>query len=82
MLADLDSFRELWRQYRSCRRNKRLTRNALAFEADAEANLLALQREHTWRPGTSICFVTDGPKPREVLHLDQQADALPHHPPP
>ncbi|MBY0279424.1 RNA-directed DNA polymerase [Candidatus Binatia bacterium] len=78
---DLYSFRELWRQYRSCRRNKRVTRNALAFEADAEANLLALQRElreHTWRPGTSICFVTDGPKPREVFAADFR-DRIVHH---
>jgi len=81
MAPDLYSFRELWRQYRACRRNKRVTRNALAFEADAEANLLALQRElreHTWRPGTSICFVTDGPKPREVFAADFR-DRIVHH---
>jgi hypothetical protein len=39
------SFRALWRQYRHCRRNKRSTHNALAFEVDAEAGLLALQQE-------------------------------------
>jgi hypothetical protein len=81
MARDLCAFRELWRRYRSCRRNKRVTRNALAFEADAEANLLALQRElreHTWRPGTSICFVTDGPKPREVFAADFR-DRIVHH---
>jgi len=64
------AFRALWRQYRRCRRNKRNTLNALAFEVDAEANLLALQRalrERTYRPGRSICFVTGGPKPREVF---------------
>jgi RNA-directed DNA polymerase len=51
----------LWRRYRRCRRHKRNTLNALAFEVDAEANLLALQQElraHTYRPGRSICFVT------------------------
>jgi len=51
---ELYSFRSLWRQYRACRRNKRGTLNALAFEADAEANLLQLQaelRDHTYRPG-------------------------------
>ena len=42
---DLYTFRELWRQYRVCRRNKRNTANALAFELDVEASLLALQDE-------------------------------------
>ena len=67
------SFRALWRHYRGCRRNKRDTRTALAFEVDAEAKLLALQqelRDHTYRPGRSICFVTGGPKPREVFAAD------------
>jgi hypothetical protein len=39
----LYSFRALWRQYRACRRNKRNTRNQLAFEIDVEANLFRLQ---------------------------------------
>lgn len=60
----------LWRQYRQCRRNKRDTRNALAFELGAEANLLGLHRElraYTHRPGRSICLITTGPKPRELF---------------
>src|SRR5262245_54806603 len=40
---DLYSFEKLWRHYRQCRRNKRNTANALAFELNAEENLLALQ---------------------------------------
>ena len=75
------SFRELWRQYRRCRRNKRNTMNALAFEIDAEAHLLELQRElrdHTYVPGRSVCFVTDGPKPREVFAADFR-DRIVHH---
>jgi retron-type reverse transcriptase len=78
---DLYSFRELWRHYRRCRHNKRNTINALAFEVNAEANLLALQRElraHAYRPGRSICFVTDGPKPREVFAADFR-DRVVHH---
>ena len=66
MSSDLYSFANLWRQYRACRRNKRNTLNALAFEIDAEAKLLDLQRElrtHAYRPGRSVCFVTEGPKP-------------------
>jgi hypothetical protein len=62
MSSDLYSFLSLWRQYRSCRSNKRNTFNALAFEIASEAQLLALQaelRDHSYRPGRSICFVTD-----------------------
>jgi len=70
---DLYSFSALWCYYRICRRNKRNTLNALAFEIDVEAKLLALQRElrdHTYTAGRSICFVTDGLKPREVFAAD------------
>ncbi len=79
--ADLYSFQELWRHWRRCRRNKRSTANALRFELDAEAGLLALGqelREHTYRPGRSICFVTEGPKPREVFAADFR-DRIVHH---
>ena len=79
--ADLYSFENLWRQYRTCRRNKRNTLNQLRFELDAEGELLELQgelREHTYRPGRSICFVTDGPKPREVFAADFR-DRIVHH---
>ncbi len=78
---ELYSFRALWRRYRSCRRNKRNTFNALAFEVDAEARLLALQEElrtHSYRPGRSICFTTAGPKPREVFAADFR-DRIVHH---
>lgn len=77
----LYSFRALWRHYRQCRRTKRTTANALAFEVNAEANLLALQQElrtHTYRPGRSICFITDGPKPREVFAANFRDRAV-HH---
>jgi retron-type reverse transcriptase len=78
---DLFSFSDLWRHYRVCRRNKRTTHSALAFEIDLEANLLTLQaelRERRYRPGRSICFVTDGPKPREVFAADFR-DRIVHH---
>jgi hypothetical protein len=61
---ELYSFRALWRNYRNCRRNKRNTFNALAFEVDAEARLLALQEElrtHSYRPGRSSCLPPPGP---------------------
>ena len=78
---DVFSFAALWRHYRRCRRNKRNTANALAFELDAEARLLALQAElraRTYRPGRSVCFITDGPKPREVFAADFR-DRIVHH---
>ncbi len=79
--TDLFAFENLWRQYRICRRNKRNTINQLRFELDAEAQLLTLQhelRDHTYQPGQSICFVTDGPKPREVFAADFR-DRIVHH---
>jgi retron-type reverse transcriptase len=78
---DVFSFAALWRHYRRCRRNKRNTANALTFEVDAEANLLALQAElrgRSYRPGRSVCFVTDGPKPREVFAAEFR-DRVVHH---
>lgn len=69
------------RHYRNCRRNKRNTFTALAFEVDAEAKLLALQEEihtHSYRPGRSILFVTAGPKPREVFAANF-CDRIVHH---
>jgi len=80
-VADFYSFAALWHAYRACRRNKRNTLNALAFDVDAEAQLLELQRQlrdHTYQPGQSICFVTDGPKPREVFAADFR-DRIAHH---
>jgi retron-type reverse transcriptase len=80
-VPDLYSFENLWQAYRACRRNKRNTRNALHFEVDAEASLIQLQqdlRDHTYTPGRSICFVTDGPKPREVFAADFR-DRVVHH---
>ena len=34
--TDRHSFRALWRPYRACRRNKQNTKDALAFEVDAD----------------------------------------------
>lgn len=68
--SDADpSFEDLAQAYFDCRRTKRNTAAALAFERDLEANLLALHGELqdcTYRPDPSICFVVTRPKPREV----------------
>jgi RNA-directed DNA polymerase len=78
---DLFAFEALWQHYRECRRNKRSSHNALRFELDLEANLLQLGeelRDRSYRPGRSICFVTEGPKPREVFAADFR-DRVVHH---
>jgi retron-type reverse transcriptase len=67
--ADSHLIRLLVQAYRDCRRTKRNSASASAFEAHAEANIFRLAEElvsGTYRPGPSICFVITHPKPREV----------------
>ncbi|MGF6153975.1 RNA-directed DNA polymerase [Pseudomonas fluorescens] len=62
-------FNELVQAYYDCRRSKRNSASALAFEMDLERNLVALHDDligGTYRPGRSICFVVTRPKAREV----------------
>jgi len=75
------SFEKLVAAYFDCRRTKRNTASALAFEADLERNLARLHDEiaaGTYRPGPSICFVVTRPKPREVWAADFR-DRIVHH---
>lgn len=67
--------------YINCRRTKRNSNSALAFELDLERNLMQLHTElnnGTWQPGPSICFVVTHPKPREVWAADFR-DRIAHH---
>ncbi|MGH8436906.1 MAG: RNA-directed DNA polymerase [Pseudomonas sp.] len=67
--------------YLDCRRNKRRSRSALAFELNMERNLMQLHTElntGTYQPGASICFVVTHPKPREVWAADFR-DRIVHH---
>jgi hypothetical protein len=67
--------------YLDCRRNKRNSTSALAFEARLERNLCDLQDElasGTYAPGRSICFVVTSPKPREVWAAEFR-DRIVHH---
>lgn len=67
--------------YYDCRRHKRNTKSALAFELDLERNLVGLFDElagGTYRPGPSICFVVTRPKAREVWAADFR-DRIVHH---
>ena len=67
--------------YLDCRRNKRGSNSALAFELHLERNLMQLHTElnsGTYQPGPSICFVVTHPKPREVWAADFR-DRIVHH---
>jgi RNA-directed DNA polymerase len=79
--ADPDLFAQLVQAYLDCRRTKRTSASALAFEAHLERNLCALHDElasGAWRPGRSICFVVTHPRPREVWAA-QFRDRIVHH---
>lgn len=72
---------ELFQAYYDCRKNKRNTWNALAFEERLERNLMQLYRElesGEYKPGRSICFVITDPRFREVWAADFR-DRIVHH---
>jgi len=78
---DVFSFQNLLKAYYQCRRRKRKTINAAKFEINFERELLKLEQElknHTYRPGRSICFIITDPKPREVFAADFR-DRIVHH---
>jgi len=75
------SFLELVDAYLQCRRHKRNTASALAFEQNLERNLYDLYIElveRTYRPGRSKCFITTHPKIREIWAADFR-DRVVHH---
>jgi len=75
------SFEELIQAYFDCRRTKRNSASAAAFEMNLERNLCCLNdelQEGRYRPGKSICFVITRPKPREVWAADFR-DRIVHH---
>jgi len=75
------SFAELLAADVDCRRNKRGTASAKAWEAAREANLFELHAElndGSYTPGPSICFVITRPKNREVFAAGYR-DRVVHH---
>ena len=75
------SFAELVDAYFDCRRTKRNSASALAFEEDLEHNLRDLFDElqaGVYTPGRSVCFVITRPKPREVWAATFR-DRVVHH---
>jgi RNA-directed DNA polymerase len=78
--ADL-TFGELVAAYFDCRRTKRNSPSALAFEMRLERNLRHLFDElcdGSYQPRRSICFVVTRPKPREVWAANFR-DRIVHH---
>lgn len=75
------SFSELVQAYFDCRKNKRNTASALAFEQNLEKNLTVLYADlnsGNYQIGKSICFVITRPKPREVWAAEFR-DRVVHH---
>lgn len=75
------SFEDLVQAYFDCRKTKRNSASALAFELNLEANLCQLDedlRNGSYHPGRSICFVITRPKPREVWAAEFR-DRIVHH---
>tara|TARA_B110000037_G_C17112518_1_gene502474 strand:- start:67 stop:1353 length:1287 start_codon:yes stop_codon:yes gene_type:complete len=72
---------QLFEAYYSCRRNKRNTTNAIAFEIDYESNLIQLCNEinnGTYQIGRSIAFIVNKPVKREIFAADFR-DRIVHH---
>ncbi|PKG43946.1 RNA-directed DNA polymerase [Psychroflexus sp. MES1-P1E] len=72
---------DLFKAYYSCRKNKRNTINALAFELNLEENLIALKTEiesGSYKPSSSIAFVVDKPVKREIFAASFR-DRVVHH---
>jgi len=75
------TFEQLVLAYLDCRRTKRNSTSALAFETCLEHNLCTLYDEliaGAYTPGRSICFVITRPKPREVWAAEFR-DRVVHH---
>lgn len=72
---------EVFQAYSDCRKGKRNTMNALAFEVDYENNLLRLHEEinnGTYQPGRSTAFIVTRPVIREIFAADFR-DRVVHH---
>ena len=72
---------DVFQAYFDCRKNKRSTYNALAFETNYEENLVTLWKEIVsgkYNPGRSIAFIVTKPVKREVFAADFR-DRVVHH---
>lgn len=72
---------DVFTAYFDCRRNKRRSKSALAFEVNYEQNCVELWEEinnHTYTPGRSISFVITKPVQREIFAANFR-DRVVHH---
>lgn len=72
---------ELFEAYFACRKNKRNTANALAFEVDYESKLIQLCKEindGSYKISRSIAFMICDPVEREIFAADFR-DRIVHH---
>lgn len=72
---------EIFIAYFECRKNKRNTANALAFELNYESNLIQLCNEinnGTYQIDRSIAFIVNKPVKREIFAADFR-DRIVHH---
>ena len=77
----LFSLANVYRAFRACRRRKRGTAGAIAFEARLEDELVALHEElesGTWKPRPFTVFLVSKPKKREIFAADFR-DRVVHH---
>lgn len=77
----LISLEQVFDAYYSCRKHKRNTRDAMAFEVDLEENLIQLWTElndGTYRIGKSTVFIVEQPVVREVFAASFR-DRIVHH---
>ena len=80
-MSTIFTYHNLYLAYLECRKHKRKTNNALAFEFELEKNLASLLRElqnGTYQPGHSLYFIVTEPKPREIFAADFR-DRVVHH---
>jgi retron-type reverse transcriptase len=80
-MASLFTFEKIYEAYLDCRRKKRGMTTSLAFEVNAEENLVDLTRrlaDRTYAPLPSFCFVAKNDKHREVFAANFR-DRVVHH---
>ena len=72
---------DIFKAYYECRKSKRRTVNALAYELNFEKELVRLWKDinnNTYRIGRSIAFIVKEPVQREVFAADFK-DRIVHH---
>ena len=80
-LAGEIAMEDVFRAYYECRKNKRRTVNALAFELNFEQEIIRLWKEINsgkYKIGRSIAFIVQEPVQREVFAADFR-DRIVHH---